>query len=540
MCFCLRVGNEPKDVDHGERSRQIVDERTFDRVFQTGQDLQSERTERDSFAASESDRKWSAIDSFEAGENQKNQWFENGESNIDKKLKDRIYEASVQMSEPEDREDRLSAVPRFPTDSEQSWLVSDQEVPEIKGIDVPKTRNLLLTNFQTNYIFVRNWIENSNQQNLYARDYATLATAVHNCELYLSLDTVFLALQISPGGLLRVDSEVQREHFKALIENIVEKFEPRHVVILSPIIPEGFDNFVGQSLEQVIEDSQVVINVIQDFCQENKTMGKSQIVHYALNEVFKVQGKVCQSLFFDLMNNYKLSRFGYSMLGSVISMIARSLNPKEGDSDKRLTLNDYKTNSYQTRSNYYHSNEPRNYSSVGVKGYRGYNFDRRDNYPRNQRRANNNQYTSYRSVDVNSNQYETNASYSKKGKGIDFSLRSDNQQSVQGQQKYGSYTDEVSERANLPRYKTTGARNSRYASEFQEMNTVDPYYEGYKIQFRKPDGTRSGFTGKFNIGFGNEKVKPPRNYKLKDNFDGYKFENKIDETQKQNSDDDWQ
>jgi len=549
--------------------------------------------------------------------------------------------------------------PRYGHDND--WVVSDEAVPKITKLNTQRTKNLLITNFQNNRSCLYGWVPHINEQHLDARDYATLATAIDQCELYLSLDTVFLTFQIFPGGILAVDEKVQAAHLQVLAEKIVEKFDPKHLVILNPLVPEFSENFVGKTSDEVLSQSRKVIEVIESFCESTTNIGKADIVNYPLDKVFSVQGKVSQSLFYSPNDDFKLGNYGYSMLGSICSMIRNSLNPEDGNSEKfvKLRIPNYQPPSSNNQHSQefsdnngqnfrprhqserqpsygyddeYQNNRPNRYGSrndqrgypqqeeVYERGYRqsqrerqpslGYD-DEYQNYQPNNRIGHRNEQHDYQLQEQGYDRgYTRSQSKHEPSFGYDQNYRSnrfehgtyqqpeqgyvsgydrmrsnyikypqknhpppfkpskkrqnrnhwratedynsdynDNyqqyrqpkneqygyQQQEQGYERgYGKGRSEIYEDLreleepsgnNLPRYQTTGTRKNRYADDNVSNQVIDSYHDGYQLKYKRANGTKSTFSGKFQNP-PQQRRGPP--FKLNKDADSYHFLNSND------------
>ena len=519
--------------------RPINDESMFDRIFQMDRETNESNLKhhRDTEVSGDS---------------------ESGKFSEQREQRDSINEPFENIEH--DRE--IHAPKRIGFNDDQSWLVCDGEVPEITGINTQRTRSLLISNFaapKSNF-FLKGWVYQCNEQNLYARDYATLATAVDKCDLYLTLETVYLALQIFPGGILRVNEETQRKHLQALIENIVEKFEPKYVVILSPIVPKCFENFIGQDPEQVLEDSQKVIDIISEFCAENPVVSKSKIVHYSLNSAFSVKGTICQSLFFERGNDFKFTEFGYSMIASVISMIGKSLVPRTEDSAKGLSIgynnqlinrnehnqkysgssasryqwgNDYRPNNddyrKQKRTQFGGHDENNSRSNIG---YRNFNY----NPSKNRRKWRKGEtHSDSESIYTTDRENGTLNSYDREPTNFDGYTTNTR---YQNSKKYPnqSFSNVSHPRTNY----FQPPRKNRYENNPYANVNVEPYNEGYKLKYRRADGAQSGFTGKFALtGHDKETLKPHKRYRLKeDNNDSFSFADSSNDDYNWKTDDD--
>ena len=368
------------------------------------------------------------------------------------------------------------------------------------------------------------------EQNLHASDYATLASSVYNYDDYLSTDTVSVLLQATPGGLSLIEPQTQKKHLRILVENIIEKFEPKYLIIFSPMVPQDLSEFIidqDETRDKILE----VIRIIKEFCETTETFSKTKLVHYSLNDAFSVNGVVCEKLFYQSSNCYEFNSYGFSMLGNILNIVTMSLFPEEirnpglkfvenfhqsrrgnrsfdDNRSQRLSFqNDFRRNSNRNNNRYQGSDDEFDIDQWSIdtsdkRGDRGYN-------PAHKRFSDRKQFMK-----------DSPAKFSRYGsKGQYPSRDSDQSYNEIFMENYeADRRPRRSERNNEEAYTESFSRRGSHGDKGQ----IDAYHKDYKLAYKSHFGFKSGFAGKYKHGYSNDdKLRPRTPYKLDRDKDSY-------------------
>ena len=412
---------------------------------------------------------------------------------------------------------------RPPSEEENlSWLVQDKKVPVLRGIRSDICRHLFLTNFSNHSgSIIRHKVSDSFETNLHASDYATLASSIYNYDEYLSLDTVSLVLQATPGGLSLVNPEIQKNHLRVLCENIVEKFEPKYLIIFSPLIPENLSGFIvdGDETKNKIEQ---VIRIIKEFCDNHPAISKTKLVHYSLQDAFSVNGSVSETLFFQPGDPYEFNSYGYSTLGNILNIVTKSLIPQD-----IKTVEPQFESRFRPHKRLSYLQGPETTSSFGYND--GVDHDYRSDYrPRSRK------YNRYQGSDDelnSSDDYFMDSRRYKEQQGYRPPRKSyrDREQFV-GPSRYGSKSRYSESNQNFKEYLRNKERyrqdkfDGSYSESPENESSVDPYHQGYKLVQKSRYGDKTGFAGKYKVNYTNDsRLRPRTPYKLDRDEDSYVF-----------------